>query len=280
MQEARMIYAAPMPYQEALDAAEVRTILPTTGDSADIARLRRLEPQLLRRAMWSATVDVYSRIQAMADGVNAILTGAADQATVVAELGKMLQREGYRPPEGKAGTLQDVSSLARRRLIVETNVATAQGYGWREQGMQADVLDEFPAQELFRAFGPADASKRRNWADRWQQAGGEFYGNRMIALKTDPVWGRLGSMFDDSLGNPYPPFAFNSGMDVRDIDRDEAEALGLINAGTTLFPQPLALNAELEASPDVRADWLRTAMEETGVGRFDGDVFKFNEGTA
>ncbi len=275
-----MIYAAPMPYQEALDAAEVRTILPTTGDSADIARLRQLEPQLLRRAMWSATVDVYSRVQAMADGVNAVLTGAADQATVVAELGKMLQREGYRPPEGKAGTLQDVSSLARRRLIVETNVATAQGYGWREQGMQADVLDEFPAQELFRAFGPDDPAKRRNWADRWQQAGGEFFGNRMIALKTDPVWERLGSMFDDSLGNPYPPFAFNSGMDVRDIDRDEAESLGLIDAGTTLFPQPLALNAELEASPDVRADWLRTAMEETGVGRFDGDVFKFNEGTA
>lgn len=275
-----MIYAAPMPYQEALDAAEVRSILPTTGNSADIARLRQLEPEILRRAMWSATVDVYSRVQDMADAVSAVLTGQADQATAVAELGKALARSGYQPEPGKFGTIQDLRTIERRRLIVETNVATAQGYGWREQGMQADVLDEFPAQELFRAFGPDDASKRRNWADRWQQAGGEFYGTRMIALKTDPVWERLGTMFPDSLGNDYAPFAFNSGMRTRDIDRDEAEALGLIDAGTTLFPQPRDLNAELSASPDVRADWLRTAMEETGVGRFDGDVFKFQGGTA
>lgn len=272
-----MIYAGPMPYQEALDAAEVRTILPTTGNSADIARLRRLEPALLRRSMWSATVDVFSRVQAMADSVNAVLSGQADQATAVAELGKALEREGYSPKPGEFGTIKDLRTIERRRLIVETNVATAQGYGWREQGMQAEVLDEFPAQELFRAFGPDDAAKRRNWADRWQQAGGEFFGNRMIALKTDQVWERLGTMFDDSLGNPYPPFAFNSGMEVRDIDRDEAQALGLIDEATTLFPQPLNLNAELEASPDVRADWLRSAMEETGVGRFDGDVFKFNQ---
>ncbi|HEY0966932.1 MAG TPA: hypothetical protein VGE76_16315 [Opitutaceae bacterium] len=274
-----MILNAPMPYEEALDAAEIRTLLPTTGRTAD---LRQLGGAITRRAMFSATVTLASRLQAMADGVNAVLTGTGDQATAALALKQLLDREGYQPDPEKAGGLEDLSSLARRRLIIETNVATAQGYGWREQGMQPDVLDEYPAQELFRAFGPPDSSKRRNWAERWAEAGGRFYGDRMIALKTDPVWRRLGSMFDDSLGNDYPPFAFNSGMDVRDIGREEAEELGLIDPGTELFPQPLDLNAELKASPEVRDGWLRQAVEDTGLGRFDADgVFNFQpEGSA
>jgi len=45
----------------------------------------------------------------------------------------------------------------------------------------------------------------------------------MIALKDDDVWDQLGSsdFFPDGLDNPYPPFAFNSGMDVRDVIRSE-----------------------------------------------------------
>ena len=274
-----MIYNAPMPFEEALDAAEVRGLLPTTGRTAD---LRALRGDITRRAMFSATVSIASRLQAMADGVQGVLAGTGDQATAALSLKQLLDREGYQPDPEKAGGLEDLSSLARRRLIIETNVATAKGYGWREQGMQADVLDEYPAQELFRAFGPDDASKQRNWAQIWIDAGGVSYGGRMIALKTDPVWRRLGKIAPGGLGNDYPPFAFNSGMDVRDIARDEAEQLGLIDAGTELFPQPLNLNAELQAAPDVRDTWLREAIEETGVGRFNSEgVLIFNgEGNA
>src|SRR5690606_41386403 len=96
-------------------------------------------------------------------------------------------------------------------------------------------------------------------------------GGRMIALNTDPIWEKLGdpSFFDDGLGNAYPPFAFNSGMDVRDVGRDEAEDLGLIEPNVTLTPQPRDIDADLRATAEVRDGWLRQAIEDSGLGRFD-----------
>ncbi|MDP2227282.1 MAG: hypothetical protein Q8J78_07365, partial [Moraxellaceae bacterium] len=129
----------------------------------------------------------------------------------------------------------------------------------------------------------APKGNERDWAARWQKAGGEFFDGRMVALKNDPIWSRLGdsSLFPDGLDNPYPPFAFNSGMGVRDVDRDEAEQLGLIAKNQEVFPRDLSFNAQLEASPDVRDGQLRAMLEATGLGTFNSDgafVFK-QEGT-
>lgn len=263
-----MIFTAPRPFKEALNAQAVKTLLPTSGRTADLSRL---ESDIKRRALFSATVQSVAHLQKLDDVINGILTGQLDHASARLALKDLLAEQGYVPDPEDAGGLKDLSSDRRINLQLETNVDTARGYGWREQGMQADVLDEWPAQELYRAFGPSDASKQRDWAARWAEVGGQFFGGRMIALKTDPVWERLGDpgKFPDGLGNPYPPFAFNSGMDVRDIDRAEAEDLGLIDASTELFPQPLDLNADLAASPDVRAGWLKDALTETGLGQFD-----------
>src|SRR5690606_36601265 len=119
-----MILRDPMPYQEALDAAEARTILPTTGRTRD---LRRLEPAIRRRSMFSATVALASRLERFADGVDAVLSGHAVQATVRAALKRMLEQEGHQPDPEKAGGLEDLGSTQRLNLIIETNVATAQG---------------------------------------------------------------------------------------------------------------------------------------------------------
>ncbi len=102
----------------------------------------------------------------------------------------------------------------------------------------------------------------------------------MIALKNDPIWSRLGSsdLFEDGLDNPYPPFAFNSGMGVRDVARDEAEQLGLLEPNQEVFPRDLSFNQELQASPDVRDDKLRAMLEATGLGEFKDGVFVFNDG--
>ena len=97
----------------------------------------------------------------------------------------------------------------------------------------------------------------------------------MIALKDDPVWEQLGSsdLFDDGLDNPYPPFAFNSGMDVQDVDRDEAIKLGLIDRDTQVVPQSRGFNQDLQASPDVRDNSLKSALQELfkGLARFDSE---------
>lgn len=67
----------------------------------------------------------------------------------------------------------------------------------------------------------------------------------MAALKSSPVWEALGNGaggFRDALGNPYPPFAYGSGLDWEDVDADGARALGLLADGEEAgAPGPAAL---------------------------------------
>ena len=271
-----MIFTQPLPFQEALDSAAVKSILPTTGRTAD---LQKLTTAIKQRSLFSATVTSGRILQKIADLRDGILRGTVSFTEARVQMKALHEEMGYRPEPGLAGGLQDLSSTQRVNVQLETPVDIAQGAGWQEQGMEPMVLAAFPAQELVRFFGPNDSTKQRDWPARWAIAGGTFYGKRMIALKTDPVWAALGNSdtFPDALGNDYPPFAFNSGMGVQDIERDEAVELGLIGETDEQTPQPLDLNANLSASPDVRDADLRAQMEATGLGAFDADgwfIFK------
>jgi hypothetical protein len=113
-------------------------------------------------------------------------------------------------------------------LLIEIQKQLTDGYRNWMQGQE--VLDAFPAQELFQA--EADKDFGANWPSRWVCAGGQLYATRMIALKNDPVWCKI-----STFGLPYPPFDLNSGMWVRDVDRDEAETLGLIGPRDVIQPQ-------------------------------------------
>lgn len=55
---------------------------------------------------------------------------------------------------------------------------------------------------------------------------------RMVALKSSDVWQALGDGaggYTDTLGNSFPPFAFNSGMYRDNVSRHEAVDLGLMD---------------------------------------------------
>lgn len=54
------------------------------------------------------------------------------------------------------------------------------------------------------------------------EAGGKLYDGRMIALRNDPIWRGI-----SRFGSPVPPFDFNSGMGLEEVNRFEAEALGV-----------------------------------------------------
>ena len=85
----------------------------------------------------------------------------------------------------------------------------------------------------------------------------------MIALKNSDIWDRLGdsTTFPDALGNPYPPFAFNSGMGVEDISRAEAERLGVIEPHTPApRPRERALTEDVKASPSGFDESIRLAL--------------------
>lgn len=258
-----MLFAAPMPFQAALDSAAVRSLLPT---SFRTQLLQQLPAQLRERALFSAGVTNAELLQKVGDSVNGLLTGQTGRAEMRAGLKQLLGSLGDTSVDDSK--LTDLRSDARLNLILDTNVEMAQGYGQWKQGQDPAVLDEWPAQELIRV---RDSRVPRDWPARWAEAGGTFYGARMIALKNDPIWTAI-----SRFGLPYPPFDFNSGMDVQDVDRDTAVAAGLIDEDTELQPQDRGFNADLQASPDVREVGLKTALEQTGLGRFDAaGVFRF-----
>ena len=114
-------------------------------------------------------------------------------------------------------SLKDPGSYARANVIVDTNAGMAAGYVQAELANSHGARMAFPAQELLRF---EDRERPRDWKSRWIAAGGKLYGDRMIALKEDPIWINI-----SRFGQPYPPFDFNSGMGVEDVSYDEAVEL-------------------------------------------------------
>lgn len=231
---------------------------------------------LRERAMFSARVTNLQLVQSLKDGVESILnpqtvrradrvtpenpegfvTEGKNDATVRAEIKQLLQSLNYDPGE-KAGSIQDLSSDARINLQLRMNVESAQGYGQFLQGQAEGAIDAYPAQELYRA---EDREEPRNWPTRWMQAGGQIFGGRMIALKNDPIWSAI-----NEFGNPFPPLAYNSGMWVRDVSREEAIDLGLLGEGESVVPVVEQFNHGLQASVrNVDAELLQALQQNFG----------------
>jgi hypothetical protein len=227
----------------------------------DTAGLRQLDRALLNQSLFSAqTLNPYL-LQLYRDRVEGILnppkTGTTEfsQGYITRDIKDFLASVGYQPNPDEAGTLKDLSSDARIALVTKMNVEMAQSQGWWLQGQQAPILDQWPAQELFRA---ESRKVPRLWIVRFQTAGeatGDPMGtgwtitvdDRLIALKNHPIWNYLGSpaLFQDGLGQPWPPFAYNSGMWVRDISRAIAESIGLLEPGEAA-PEPMTIAEALK----------------------------------
>lgn len=197
------------------------------------------------------------------------VTVGLNPATARAELRQGLQDHGYVPPPGEKGTITDLSSDTRLNLIVKTNVQLAQGAGhFVQANANEDRVDLWPAWELVRnedrevprgerrgpkgiivpdpgnawpvRFGAAAEAAGDEDAQRVLNTTG-----RMVALKSSRVWQALGDGaggYDDTLGNPYFPFAFNSGMATDEVGRQEAEELGLLDPGETAEPADFDLS--------------------------------------
>jgi hypothetical protein len=234
-------------------------------------------PLALRdRAFMSAKVESARMVQSMQDRLLAGLRearveirrtdGGTAQALMtrdrfVSEMRRVAIEEGLGPTGPRA--IEDIRQAPRLGLIYDMAEKSAYGYAQRKVGLDPDVLNEFPAQRLVRV---SPRREPRDWPSRWKQAGasvgwqGALPGD-MVALKTSPIWVEL-----SRFGSPLPPFDFGSGMGLRDVDRDEAEALGLVDPGEQLdgAKAEADFNADLEASvrgldPDKLA-WLRDAF--------------------
>lgn len=255
-----MMFRTPVPMNTALASQVVKVMLPTHLRSN---LLTALPAQVRQRSLFIAGETSADTLQAVNDSIINVLRGThtEEQArSLLQSIPEMLDNPR-------------LQTEARARLILETNIDMARGYGGYRQTQDVDVLDEFPAWEFYRA---EDRKEPRDWPARWEEAGGQFYPGeadypegRMIALKDDPIWEEL-----SAFGLPYAPFDYNSGMDLRDIDRDEAEQLGLIEAGETVQPDRLGFNRDVEAHPSAEGDILDALVNyyaAQGVGRLLGE---------
>lgn len=161
-------------------------------------------------------------------------------ATVRADIVRLLREAG-----SSQGLIESLNLDFKIRIASEV----AHGAGRFLMG-QTDV-NEYPGWELFRMYprkvprlwrgdeGTEDKSLGSAFAARWYQAAQVAHDvaaarmlqdhGRMVALKSSGIWQALGD-FPDGLHNPYPPFAFNSGMEVRGVSRAGCIELGLLRS--------------------------------------------------
>jgi len=278
------IFTKPMSWLEGIRRLAARKVLPTTLGTED---LRRLGGDVKRWGIFSAKIANAEALQEINDVVTEVVRGITpkdeETFTVTQKDGttyekrkkplqlsipdaKLRLRNKFRElgvtveDPAKIGTIQDPESDARLQLIVQTQEELAQGYGRFIANQDPDLLDAWPCQELIRI---SPSLVQRDWKERWARCGGHLYDGRMIALKNADIWDRLGdsNTFPDALGNPYPPFAFNSGMDVRNIRREEAEKLGVIEKFTPApRPRERSLTEDVQASPARFDDSIRLAL--------------------
>jgi hypothetical protein len=272
-----MIFSSPIPFKEALASQSIKTLMPTAAKTAE---LRQLGPDILARARFSAQTTNVGYLAKMDKLLTTLVSPASqdreagpvlDTSATRLALKQHLASIGYAPEEGKAGGLTDLSSDRRLNLIIDTNIKMAHGYGNYAQMQDPDLLDVWPCQELIRV---EDRDKKRNWdgmSGIWRSAGGQLFGGRMIARKDDQIWTRI-----SAFGNPYPPFDFGSGMGVRDVDRSEAEALGVIKRSTVVAQKKVGFNEAVETPvPQGISKALAQALFAAfkGIAKIEADKF-------
>jgi len=217
----------PVQFVSAIEKLGSKEVLPLTLSSDEI--VRKYAPDILDKAFFSARTANAELLQGFKDAVNKVVNGTSDEATQRLAMKNILKKYSYQAPAGKAGTIEDLSSDARLNLILRTNTAMVHGYGQWLEGNDPDVLIAFPAQELIRQ---GYRKVPRPWRIIWDEAKARLgdsttalwsSGGRLVAMKNDPIWREI-----SDFGLPWPPFKFNSGMGVNDVDYEDSVELGLV----------------------------------------------------
>ena len=231
----------------------VKDLLPTTLGSEEIRGT--IAADILRRSVFSARMASATYLAQIRDVCARVLSGEINQATAVKELMDTLTAMGHSPQD--PGGLSNPASLRRLNLIVDTQTQMAASVARIDNQTEATVA-LWPAWELVRF--ESRQKQRQDWARRWRAAG-EYCGwqgalqNRFIALKNSPIWAALGQGaggFRDTLGNPYPPFAYSSGLDWMEVSAEECKRLGLAVGSAANPPRAELAPGELSIEEAVR----------------------------
>jgi len=274
-----MEFTQPIPFEEALDKLGKRSVV---GAALRSDQWSRVPTAIREGSFFSATIEDARFLQEAKGLLTAFLENGRERVTgpdgrerlalktggraqFIEQAREFAQERGLGPLDPvDTGTIKDIQSEQRLALIFDTQAKAANDYGYWKQGQDPDVLDEFPAQRFVRVV---DVKAPR---ERHRQFEGE------VRLKSDlAFWLSMNDPEFGGFGVPWGPWGFNSGMDVEDVDRAEAEALGLLEPGEQVEPVEQELNDTLAAGvrsldPDM-VDWLQSKL---------GDQVKISDGTA
>lgn len=243
----------PMPFTEAIRFLLEKEQLPADWDAA---MWQEQEPDFQTKAFFSAKVenarfldrsqglifDYMAKVRetiVQPDGtvVTALKVGGREQ--FVKRMRDFMIAEGMADfrefKDVNQKDITDIRSLARLRLIFDTNVRQAYGYGQWKQGTTPAVIKAFPAARLIRDRGVKEPRPRH------QANLGE------VLLKSDTRWAEFHNAREiGGFGVPWGPYGFNSGVTQEDVSKAEARQLGL--KVDSAKPQPSKVTDGTEAS--------------------------------
>lgn len=287
-----MIFTEPVTFSEAVQLLAEKQILPT---DLSFAELRDFDATIRAQSIYSARTIKAQYLQRVKDVLADLLGGKINRATARLLLKQELAAMRYTPeagfgegeaPPAEPGGIRDLGSTRRIDLVLQTNTRLIANKAFQKAGQTDFALYAWPCYELVRIF-PRHVPRGKkllkaglvdnpgtDWPARWVAAGGQFYGNgRMIARKDDNIWNVLGdpSVFADALETDVPPFAFNSGFGWREIRRDEAIALGVMERGAEIQPPEKGPKPEVQSPKSISGQQAQ-AREE--ADRFDPEFLR------
>ena len=233
----------------AADIQRIKDLLPTSLGSDELRS--SIASDILRRSVFSARMESARYLARIREVCAQVSEGSINQATARARLLETLAQMGHSPLDG--GGLTNPASIRRLNLVAKLNEETPA------------TLEQWPAWRLTRMEGRG--VPRPDWAKRWRAAGdacgwegalpnsGIYPDWDMVALKNSPIWRELGNGaggFRDTLGNPFPPFAFGSGLDWEDVDAEECSDLGLTSPGDQNVETPTLSPGERDIAEAIK----------------------------
>lgn len=226
-------------------------LLPSNLSSNELARIR---VSIRRRAFFSARVENAKLLERMREIVTDSIERGLAPNTAIGRLRAAVESSGYTPEPGTEGTMRDLTSAPRLRLIAETNAGMARGYGEWASKQDLDKLRRFPAQRLVRKY---PRKEPRDWRARWRANGGQIIKGQMVAGVNNPIWARI-----SRFGLPYPPFDFNSGMGLTLMTAKDAAKKKIRFSSLDINPRRVPdfddeVESELPRDAEIREKLLR-----------------------
>lgn len=202
------------------------------------AEWNMVDPAVKATSFFSACVEDERVLAGLQSVVQQAMEEGMSMQDFVDEALSMLDFIRIEPPEDAEEkkrfkfSIDTLYNPKRLRLIYRTQEQLAHGYKAFCEAFDPEWLDMFPAWEFVRQPGAVESQKR---PDHVKHEGA-------IELKTNlQFWLDRNSFDQGGFGNPYGPWGFNSWMRTFDVDRETAEALGLIAPGEAVqVPAELA----------------------------------------